>query len=184
MVIYYAPEIFPRISAYISIRYASSIVILFNALISTTAYLLGVPPGLYFHTTKTGKLKGMALVVYSSRSCLWSVSNISSITFQSLAPTRYTLAAPALYKSRQLSIKGISIPFSWLSTIWPIFFHKFGKDLITYVKVLAVLLFLYIVTPLSIFIFKLGVLFAVKAVVAANSPLFRYLIQPVFLLGG
>ena len=63
-------------------------------------------------------------------------------------------------------------------------FHKFGKDSTTYVKILAVLLSLYIAIPLSIFIFKLGVLFIVKIIAITNNPLSKYLIQPIFFLGG
>ena len=182
MIIYYALKIFPKMFIYINIGYASGIVILFNVFILITAYFLDILPGLYFHMIKIGKLKGIALVIHSNRSYLWSISNILFIIFQSLAPTGYTLVAPALYKSRQLFIKNISILFSWLSMIWPIFFHKSGKDSTTYIKILAILLSLYIVTPLSVFVFKLGVLLAIKATTIANSPLLRHLIQPVFLL--
>ena len=110
--------------------------------------------------------------------------NILFIIFQFLAFIGYILAAPALYKTRQLSIKNIFILFFWLNITWPIFFYKFGKDLIIYIKILAVLLSLYIMMLLSIFISKLGVLFAVKAAAIANNLLFRYLIQPIFFLGG
>ena len=96
----------------------------------------------------------------------------------------YILVILALYKSHQLFIKDIFILFFWLNIIWPIFFYKFKKDLIIYIKVLAVLLFLYIIILFFVFVFKLNILFVVKAIITANNPLFRYLIQPVFLLGG
>ena len=66
MVIYYAPEIFPKIFIYIGIGYAFNIIILFSVFILTIIHFLGVPPNLYFHIIKTGKLKGVTLVIYSN----------------------------------------------------------------------------------------------------------------------
>ena len=176
MVIYYAPEISPKMFIYIGIGYIFGIIILFNVLMSIIVYFLNVPPGLYFYIIKIGKLKGVALVIYSNQFYLWSILNVLFIIFQSLAPIGYTLVIPILYKSCQLSIKGIFILFSWLNITWPIFFYKFGKDLTTCIKVLIILLSLYTVILFFIFIFKLGVLFIVKVIIIANSPLPRYLI--------
>ena len=66
MVIYYAPEIFPKIFIYIGIGYIFGIIILFNIFMLIIVYLLGVLPGPYFYITKTGKLKGVALVIHSN----------------------------------------------------------------------------------------------------------------------
>ena len=64
MVIYYAPKISPKIFINIGIGYTSSNIILFNTFMLTIVHFLGVPPGLYFHTIKTGKLKGIALIIH------------------------------------------------------------------------------------------------------------------------
>ena len=180
MVIYCVLKIFPKMFICVGIRYISGIVILFNIFISTTVRPLGMPPGPYFHIIKTGKLKGMALVIYSNQFYLQNILNVLFIIFQSLVFIKYILVILILYKSRQLFIKGIFILFFWLSMIQPISFYKFGKDLIIYIKILMVLLSLYIIILFSVFIFKLGILFTVKVVITINNPLFRHLIQPVF----
>ena len=81
MVIYYTPKISPKISIYIGIGYAFSIIILFNTFMSTTAHLLNVPPNLYFHITKIRKLKGITLIIHSNWFYLWNILNILFITF-------------------------------------------------------------------------------------------------------
>ena len=70
MVIYYILEIFLRMFACVDIGYISDIIILFSAFMLIIAHFLGIPFGLYFYMTKIGKLKGIALVIYSSQFCL------------------------------------------------------------------------------------------------------------------
>ena len=66
MVIYCVLKIFLKIFIYIGIGYIFGIIILFNIFILIIIYFLGVPPGLYFHIIKIGKLKGIILIIYSS----------------------------------------------------------------------------------------------------------------------